>query len=384
MYICIYKKTKFSTSTGEHILQNSLGPRWTSKSIVCNEAQEEFGKEIDVEIAKVFEPMRSLLNVKTGRGTAPPSLKKVKTESGLEYHLKPSGIAKLAEPVVDFVSRDADTRELRIQLGDRSQVGWAVNKVKEKNPGIDIDYENLKKNLENKTPEESYLNEALIISTAIGGKLFFRGILKAVFNLLGVNNTAIALRSEFDPLRNFILNGTGPMAEEKCQLFSPAASHVNVPKLGRFSHFICVFGRRSKVTAYVRIFGSFEFLFLLTDEYKGKNFQYSYLVNPLGSGEESEERNAHFVVGKIPKPNLSITGEHISKIVVEMYRAFMAKYNDVYVIEPLRKEMIYLIYEEYEKLPESMKNKKSLQAIMEKIFIEYEKRIPFLKSDATA
>jgi len=47
MHTCIYTRTNFASSTGEHILQNFLGARWTSNSIVCNEAQIKFGKTID-------------------------------------------------------------------------------------------------------------------------------------------------------------------------------------------------------------------------------------------------------------------------------------------------------------------------------------------------
>jgi hypothetical protein len=50
MFRCIYSLKEQESSTGEHILQNFLGARWTSDKIVSDDLQRAFGH------GKVFMP----------------------------------------------------------------------------------------------------------------------------------------------------------------------------------------------------------------------------------------------------------------------------------------------------------------------------------------
>lgn len=65
---CIYSLEDFDEAAGEHILQNFLGARWTSKRISSDPVQDLFGRTIDVALEKGLREIRNLLGTRGGRG----------------------------------------------------------------------------------------------------------------------------------------------------------------------------------------------------------------------------------------------------------------------------------------------------------------------------
>src|SRR5271154_6807131 len=98
MNTCIYSKSQFDRATAEHILQNFLGARWTSSTIVCDEVQAAFGKTIDAEFAEALKAFRTILATKSGRGDDPPTLKGLETADGQKIDMQPGGKPRLAKP----------------------------------------------------------------------------------------------------------------------------------------------------------------------------------------------------------------------------------------------------------------------------------------------
>jgi hypothetical protein len=127
MNTCIYTKKPFEKAAREHVLQNFLGARWTSDSIVCDEVQATFGKTIDAAFEKGLRPVRNLLGTKGGRGGDAPTLRRLNTASGETIDLEPGGKPRLARPIVDAKKlAPGKGWSVSIQLGHKDQAGWVL------------------------------------------------------------------------------------------------------------------------------------------------------------------------------------------------------------------------------------------------------------------
>lgn len=70
MGTCIYCG-RVGDDSSEHVLQNSLGAHWETKSILCKECNELFGNTIDKSLAEEFAFFMNFLSIKGKRGGIP-------------------------------------------------------------------------------------------------------------------------------------------------------------------------------------------------------------------------------------------------------------------------------------------------------------------------
>ena len=102
-------------------------------------------------------------------------------------------------------------------------------------------------------------------------------------------NHSLALSSEFDDLRNFILKGDGDSTNHIRWLNND--EEMNIPRLFDFDHFIAVFSKNGGIEGIAQFYGDIPHLVRVSDRYSGEDFSYSYLVNPFRSTEPAEIRN---------------------------------------------------------------------------------------------
>jgi hypothetical protein len=293
-HICIYRGEPFQDASGEHILQNSMGARWQSSTIVCNEVQTLFANTIDTALQEGLQEPRLLLGAKGGRGGDPRAIR-VETTTGKPALLMPGGEAKLASPIV---TRSSEVPEqFQIAISEKNDVGRVAAQIREHYPDIDMTAlvaaleTQVEKALEaaakSPSPSQPNADEGLMLNPLLGGQEFFRGILKSLFNLLGVNNRNLALEPIFDLVRAFILMGDGD---------SRAFVHWNVqaprelPRLGDFDQFIAVYSRGAGVEGFAQFFGALNWTFKLATDYAGPEFCYAYCVDPLRRADPAEDR----------------------------------------------------------------------------------------------
>ena len=277
-------------------MQNFLGARWVSHDISCNEVQKIFGETIDPALEEGLRPFRNLLGSKGGRGGDGPPIKNVEDSSGNRYHLQPGGIPTLAEPLIATRELDDGTHQLHAKLGDMRQLEWAVKKLQTQFPSVNWNTQELREKL---FPEKAYLRERLHLRTGIGGREYFRGLLKIAFNLLGAKSVDIALRPCFDALRIYIVDGNG---DDKNHIrWLTTADKLAIENLGPFDHFVAVFSTGSTVDGIVQFFGGISHLIRLTDNYDGPAFCFGYQVNPLRDSAPAETRAPVFDTNLIPK-----------------------------------------------------------------------------------
>lgn len=245
MTICIYTKIKFSDANATHILPRFLGSDWQSRDIACNEVQELFSRTIDVALEVALGDVRNLIhNFDVTRRAA---------------------IAAHGAPARD----------------DSKPYAWATDKLRNLFPDV---------RWQGASPpcEADRFVDNMHLSPSIGGRAYFRSMLKAAFHLLGANSIDIALLPCFDPLRDFILDGVGN--ESSHIRWLSKAEPLPIPELGAFDHFIGIYSHGRTVEGIVQFFGGISHLVRLTSDYDGPDFCHAYQVNPLRDSMPSETR----------------------------------------------------------------------------------------------
>jgi len=330
MHTCIYTHNEFESATGEHILQNFLGARWTDSTIACNEIQKLFGETIDSAFAVSLNGFRTLLGTLGGRGGSPPSIKNVSDQQGKIYHLTAGGQPSLARPVVDVRFRTDGSAEVHIELGDENQMDWALHILREKYPNLQFDPIEA---AQNAVRSRDHLESPLHLQFGIGGPDFFRGALKAVFNLLGATNRGLALSASFDDLRSFIVHGTGD--SDSFVGWPTSSVPLAIPRLGSHDHFLAVWSRCGIVGGFLQLFGEIPFVFRLGSGLSFDDFCASYLVNPHRDTKSAEMRSRDFDPSSLPSfdscphlPGLDVWAAHkirIGRFLTEYRRRADAK-----------------------------------------------------------
>lgn len=276
-------------------MQNFLGARWTSTEISSNQAQHQFGSSIDVALADGLKEIRNLLGTRGGRGDRGPSLKNILGSEGTKFTVDPGGKPNIAEPVIKTMEMPDGRHQVQVELGDMKQLGWAVAKLKQMYPDAAFDIDELRRQA---VVQSGYVDEHLNYKSGLGGDEFFRGALKAAFNLLGASDAKIALLDVFDEVRSFILHGTGDC--KKFVRWLKTAEPIEIPKLGDFDQFVAVYSKDGYVDGYIQFYGELGFLLRLAERYDGPEFRYGYMVDSFRNATPAEIRHPDFDKENIP------------------------------------------------------------------------------------
>lgn len=292
---CIYGCVEFDKSDGEHILQNFLGARWTSDQIVANDTQSEFGRTIDVALEKGLQPIRNLFGTRGGRGDHGPTLMNLPASSGELLDLEPGARPRLRQPVIREQTTGGGHARINFQLGTMHQLPWALSQVRNKYPNMQVNEAQLAASA---TPIAGFVDGAVKLELDLGGSDYFRGMLKACFNLLGVRYADVVFGSCFDAARWFIKDGIGN--SEQFVRWIPSSDRMAVPQLGPSDQAIFLLSRGKSVEGVVQYFGELVHSFRLADSYEGPALKCGYVVDPFRESQPAEERAPSFKEDSIP------------------------------------------------------------------------------------
>ena len=118
---CLFCSAPIGRDTSpEHILLNALGGRATTRRVNCTPCNNLFGSTIDKAFASQIEPLRTLLNLKSGSNKPPASLR-YKSSTGKNHMLHPDG----------NVSTDAKPLAFFPELDGKINVSLVVNELEE-------------------------------------------------------------------------------------------------------------------------------------------------------------------------------------------------------------------------------------------------------------
>lgn len=294
MNVCIYSGEKFETATKEHILQASLGTRWTSDKLICDEMQKQFGNGIDKAVSDAVAEIRNLFGAKNGRGVPAKTLKHVKTSVG-PITLSPGMQPSLEEPTYKILEKDDGEITVCFSVNDESQLPRIRSKFKRENPQLSLP-DNGTSQVEN---SQTYLPDSVQLRLKFGGKDFFRGILKSSFNLLGMREPEATDHPNFQPLKDFILEGRGDFTE--FVRFVETSARIVVPAVDEIDNGVFLWSEKHSVYGLFQFFGDLPFLLKLGEDVGVDSFKAFYTVDPLRRIEGPEIRGSNFDHDKFPK-----------------------------------------------------------------------------------
>jgi len=292
---CIYSLVDFESSNKEHILQNFLGARWKSDGIVCNELQTEFGKTIDLSLEDGLRPIRNLLGTLGGRGGEGPILKGLPASSGEVVDLGPGGLPRLNRPIVREEQLGPRETKVSIRAGDVNQLNWAMSEIRQQYPDARFSNSNVTASAET---VEGFVDGYVRMRFQVGGSNYFRGMLKACFNLLGVLYPKVIFEACFDAARDYVRAAIG--SSERFVRWSASPDRLDLPQLGQNDQAIFMVSRGSSVEGIVQFFGEIIHPIRLTDSYEGIPIHCGYLVDPFRQAQPAEDRAPRFDEAKLP------------------------------------------------------------------------------------
>lgn len=120
---CIFCENELTESTTpEHILQNALGGRMTTKWAICSEHNNIFGGSIDKALAAQVEVIRNHLQLQSGTKKPPPPLRNlmagtetitIGSDGTPQLKVRPFEVVELAEGQFDVKIMARTEDELR-------------------------------------------------------------------------------------------------------------------------------------------------------------------------------------------------------------------------------------------------------------------------------
>lgn len=292
---CIFCQSILNATTKpEHIIPNSIGGRVTSRTIVCSDCNHEMGKQIDEPFADDFKVIRNQLNIKTGSGQPPPTLRKVATNQGM-VDILPGGVPQTSSPLIEpaqngkgFAIKSHPDRWFELLLHQLYRHGYR--------PGDDIQRWNLAANSERFFVDG---DDGFVIS--FGSLEHLRAIAKMAFESFAIRWCVEAHDPRLDQVRTFVRHG----GQSSCVMWDyenrPSLPFQSV-ELGPAYHsvFVWSMGPGEPLAAAVTLFGGYCWTVELAKEWWENPFAYAHAVNPL---TESIVGN-HRVVETIPGPRL--------------------------------------------------------------------------------
>lgn len=122
----------------------------------------------------------------------------------------------------------------------------------------------------------------------LGGPAYFRGVLKALFNLLGTTKAAVAVSYAVEPLQQ--LHHHARRRLHRVHSLGYRRRRAPGPEIGPVDHVLAIVGRRPVISGYTLVFGSIAHGVRLSTLYNGEDFEVGYIVDPLREGHPPARR----------------------------------------------------------------------------------------------
>jgi hypothetical protein len=245
----------------EHIVLNAMGGRLHSKNLLCRQCAPLFDK-IDAQLAKHFNPIANLLNVRRHRGEPQPIRAEV-VNTGEEIFLDPGGKPRISKPTID-IKEDNGEASISLTAKNEKQAREVLKGLKRKFPNLDIE-----KALEQAVKSEFQLDSEVHFSLEVTGDEIYRSVCKTAVNFY------VYSRREYSYIKHLIPYLKGEHKLNCVQIYSPDYDFFpNFLEKGKVFHNLFVGGNSEERVLYavVQFFSTFQFLILISDEYDGQNF----------------------------------------------------------------------------------------------------------------
>ena len=281
----------FENKSKEHIIPNALGGRKTANNFICKNCNDKTGLLWDADIAMQHHDWSLMACIRRHHGEVPP--KKYTTSLGQELLLKSDGQFTLAQPIFEETT-DGKILSVSIQARTMGEAKKMLKGLSKKYP--DTDMSNALAGVTEKVVPK---RQTIQRNTSFGGDIAHRSSLKSVLALIADNATTDI---ELSVLPKNLFQ------EEKLNcfaLFYEKDLVVNRPQ-NFLIHCVSVFGNSETglILGYVEYFSFHRVLILLSNNFAGENFQYTYAIDPtlgveiqldLDTGLSREEINSLYL-----------------------------------------------------------------------------------------
>ena len=256
----------------EHIILNALGGKLKSYNLLCNKCNSGLGDIIDSELAKQFEYITNMLNIKRDDGETPKSVRVTGIDSGDEYILTAGGKPKHLKPAI---IENIEEGKIRIKANGYEQAEQIIRGKKRKYPEIDVEKE-LRELKEIKIRKE--LPEMMRMKMCFGGDDAFRSLCKSAINFYMYHN------GKKDNIIHLIPFIKRESENKYISLYYPDNEILDNADSDIF-HSIVVIGNPTEkiLYSYIELFSFYRVIILLTDKYEGETFEKSYIYDLLNN-----------------------------------------------------------------------------------------------------
>jgi len=247
----------------EHIILNALGGRLHSKNLLCRQCSPLFDK-IDAELAKQFNPLANLLNVRRHRGEPQP-IKASLVKTGEQIFVACDGNILRLKPTFDY----KENVGLKISARNEKELKQILNGVKRKNPTLDIN-----KELKSAVKSESSLDTQIEFSIKyINSDEIYRSICKIAINFY------VYSTREYSDINHLIPYLKGEEIIDCVKICDPIYEFFPF-SLAQDEVFhnllVCGNSEENILYAVVQIFSTFQYIVILSKKYGGQDFSNSY------------------------------------------------------------------------------------------------------------
>lgn len=215
MTLCIFCDAALTADTKpEHILLNALGGRKVTRRAICSDHNNLFGATIDNAITAQVASFRNLLQLGSGTGKPPPSLRVANME-GERLVLRPDGTPELVQKPFLVTPRAEGGFDVQITARDEAELARVVPNIAAIT-GISVDGVWAQLTQNGNGAWTSRRPGSVHQQLSLGGEDSLRSICKAALCLISTATGTVPLRTEaFASVRDFVLAGSPVFNRER-------------------------------------------------------------------------------------------------------------------------------------------------------------------------
>lgn len=264
-YMCGCNLTS-DNETKEHVFIQAIGGRLSSKTLLCQQCNSNFGSTIDNVLADELNFISNMLNIKRDRGK-PPAFNVEDTKTGEVLSCEPGGKLQYIKPTIE-----QEENQYHIRVNDLKQAKEVIRGLKRHHPEIDE-----KTILESMKTRMEYLDHPVSFEIKFGEEDSFRSICKTAINFYLYSNGCIQTIEHLLPYikREVDRDDIVFWANLKSDPIERAVCDI--------CHNIIVIGDHDKgiLFSYIEFFGVYRTIVVLNNQYKGNDFKASYFFDVI-------------------------------------------------------------------------------------------------------
>ena len=290
--LCIFCGSEVGPDTKpEHILLNALGGRKTTKRVICSKHNNDFGGDIDDDLAGQVEVLRNHLQLESGTGKPPPALRNIQA-GGERINIGSDGRPQLVKP--PFTVIDLPDGKFNVEIHARTH-----EDIQKMIPNLAA---RLRMTEEEVIKQITQNGQASLVEKrpggvhhriSLGGEKALQSVTKSCLVLLATVAGNEAVRSApFDEARAFVLQGDPAFNKARIQIDSRDVSSLDEWKkrFGPFFNLIYVRSNEAgRVIGHFTIYNTVSWQIVLAESGGPPNLVAVVVSNPLDPATWEDE-----------------------------------------------------------------------------------------------